>query len=137
MESHSLWLPNEVMDEQEIPFVLLTYYWVGNKIEYTVENIAIASPMLHRAVRGHRSPNSSAISNKHRRYLKEHVGNIADVSPMYRLVDMSQMFWRHFEPWCTSPNVRRLLCAAWCFFSAIDRRWFLATKHREKLQCSH
>ena len=42
--------------------------------------------------------------------------NIADVMPMCL---------GHFEPSCTSPNVRRQLCAA--------RRWFLETKHRETI----
>ena len=42
-------------------------------------------------------------SNHWRYYHIEHVGNIADVSPMCL---------RHFKPWCTLSNVCRLLCGA-------------------------
>ena len=45
---------------------------------------------------------------------------------------VENMRLRHFEPWCISPNVRRLLCSPrGC--SAIYRRWFLATKHWDKI----
>ena len=28
VETHTLWLPNEIMDKEEITFVLLSYCWV-------------------------------------------------------------------------------------------------------------
>ena len=66
VEPHTLWLPNEIMDKEEITFVLLAYY------------IPIASPTLRRAV----LPKSSAIISHriciHRRCLHKHVEN--DVS---------------------------------------------------------
>ena len=40
------------MDKEDITFVMLAYYWV--EIKHTGENIAIASPMLRRAVQEHR-----------------------------------------------------------------------------------
>ena len=107
------------------------HFFFRDKIKHAADEIiAIASPMLRRAVREHRRWITQTIgdtitSNKHHRCLRKHIVNIADVSPMCL---------RHFEPWCTSPNVRRLLCAARrC--SAIYRRWFLATVglHREKI----
>ena len=62
--------------------------------------------MLRKAVWERRIPQiigDTITSSIHRRYLREHFGNIADVSPMCL---------QHFEFWCTTPNVRRLLCAA-------------------------
>ena len=50
VEQHILWLPNEIMDKEEITFVLLAFYGWRQKIEHTGENIAIASPLLRRSV---------------------------------------------------------------------------------------
>ena len=38
-EPHTLWLPNEIIDKEDITFVLLAYSWV-EKIEHTGEKIA-------------------------------------------------------------------------------------------------
>ena len=131
MEPHTFWLPYEITDKEEITFVLLAYYGV-EKIEHTDENIAIASPMLRRAVREHRRWITQIIrdiitSNLHRRCLHEYVEDIAD----NYVADVSTMC-RHFEPWCTSSNARRLLFSVRrCLM--IYRRWFLATKYRAKI----
>ena len=58
--------------------------------------------------------------------LKNIVGSIAVTPPMLRrcVADVSPMCLGHFEPWCISSNVHRLLNAV---------RRFLASKHREKI----
>ena len=66
----------------------------------------------------------------HRRYRQcyyEHVGNIADVSTMCL---------RHFKLWCI-PHRMFADCCAILGAVRLYRRWFLATKHREKNQCMY
>ena len=86
--------------------------------------------MLRTAVREHQRWITQIIrdiitSNVHSRCLHEHDENIADVSPNCL---------GHFELWRTSPNVRRLLCAA--------RRYYIAycswrQNIGKKCQCMH
>ena len=127
IEPHTLWLPKSWIKKKSYLFCWRVTGW-RYKIEHTGGNIAIASSMLRRAVCEHQRCITQIIrdiitSNIHPPCLHEHVENIADVSPMCL---------GHFEPWCTSLNFHRLWCATrQC--SAIYRRWFLATKHREKI----
>ena len=86
---------------------------IRNEISNAQRSIVVAPPMLqgpvweHRQWIGDRSPN-------HRRY-----HHIEYTSPIFTracwegcVADVSLMYLGHFEPWCTSPNVRRLLGAA-------------------------
>ena len=120
---------NEIMDNEEITFVLLAYYWLEIK-KHTGENIAIASPMLRRAVREHRRWITQIIrniitSNIHRRCLHGHAENITDVSPMSRRLSGTFLTLVYLAE-CSPTAVR-------C--SARYRGWFLATKHPDKIQC--
>ena len=96
--------------------------------------------MLRRAVGEHRrwitQPIDDAIiSNINRRCLREHVGNIADVSPMCL---------RHFEPWCTkvhryvyqydiSPKVLGDETSGENFYACIDICLDILVKHGDHL----
>ena len=87
VKPHTLWLPNQVMDEEEITFALLGK---DNKIENVDENIAITPPMRRRSV------------GVHRRRTTQTIGDIITLN----------MFTRAFSTWCTphqcSPTI---LCA--------------------------
>ena len=127
MEPHTLWLRNEIMDDEHITFVLLTYYWVkrrnGTRRRKHRHNIADASQS---------SSGTSAMDHsnhrRHRIYIAYIYAKMSGTSPMCRRCVCGILNLA----WCTSLNVRRLSCAARrC--SAIYRQRFLASKHRDKI----
>ena len=93
------------MHEKGIMFAQLAHYWGRDKIEHAgiadaLRSSSETSAMDHPKYRRHYHIEYTSPS------LREHVGNIADMSPMCL---------RHFESWCTLPNIVlcRCLGEAW------------------------
>ena len=104
---------------QWIIIVPCDHRWpIRKDVSNAKRSIAVALPMLRRVAREHQRPSAmdrpwitkpSAIVS-HQICIADVYTSIADVSPVYRrcVADVSGTF----QPWCTSPNVRRLLGAA-------------------------
>ena len=86
--------------------------------------------MLHKTVREHQRWITQIIrdgitSNIHRRYLHDHVENIADVSPMCL---------GYFEPWCIP---RRMLADCCALLDAVRQYIADGSWLGRKFQCIH